>query len=102
MKTWLVNDGPSKFDLMASLFDNKIVKFTLRPSPYGKEMRFDASVLSVKKSMSKEKKAKNFWDIEIIPVGISYIYSFKDEDCNAFSGFYDSKTRKGNLEEIVI
>jgi len=99
MKVWLINNGPSKFDLMASVFDDKIVKFTLS-SPDEKEMLVDSDVLRVRKSRSKEKDAKNFWDIEIIPVGI--ILSFQDEDCNAFSGFYDSKTRRGNLKEKTV
>jgi hypothetical protein len=83
-------DGPSKFDLMASLFDSKTVNFTPQIEILTPQ-KLRASVVSVE----KEGSSKDSWNIKIcvidtsnpsIPIG------------EIIPAYYNSRNRKGSIK----
>jgi len=74
-----VNAGPSKFDLMASLFDGKVVKFTIGPE------EVDVMITGV----AREDGSLDSWIINgFIP---------KDSQERKICGWYSTKRRAGQL-----
>ena len=98
-ETFLIVDGPSKFDLMASLFDNKIVKFTLVDYTTGKGDQIEVSIESIKKSRSTDLIGKG-WDLEMITTQpqdkIKRVDETSIQKNDGLQGWYDSTTRKGH------
>lgn len=86
---YLITDGPSKFDLMASLFDGKLVEFTQVT-----EMNYVFKIQARVQSVEQEDGSDHSWNLVIFvhpgtnaPLGLNKKYS----------AYYNSRTRKGTI-----
>ena len=77
-----VIDGPGKFDLMLSLFEQKILQFTIAPA---KKIRAQVYQISW--------KGKNYWTLEALVEGVEFTNI-------GIEIWYNSKTRKGAYKRI--
>lgn len=84
-----IEDGPSKFDLMAALFDGKKVIITLRDAapPTTGRMRLPEVYV---RSVEIEDGSRESWLIKGWCSGPS--------GSREFTGYFDSRTRKGWME----
>jgi hypothetical protein len=87
---YFITEGPSKFDLMASLFDGKVVNFTLQIEITTPQKTLKVSVVSVE----REDYSKDSWNIKVyivdspnpvVPIG------------KIISAYYNSRTRHGSI-----
>jgi hypothetical protein len=80
-------EGPSKFELMAALFDGKGVDFTLRPHDAKEEKKISRAIIS---SCTIENDSRENWLIK---------GNFLDtSNVRKFSGTFNTKQGSGRLQ----
>ena len=89
-----IADGPSKFELMVSLFDGKLVKFT---QSRGSSETTKNVIEAVLQSVEKEDGSLDSWNIRILII--------KDESqilriSKIYPAYYCSRTRRGVINVI--
>lgn len=84
-----IMDGPSKFDLMAALFDGKEVDFTLavQGNIVGQYRSEEVSVIIL--GVAIEDGSRNSWLIHGL---------IKDPSNRSFSGYYETRRRQGVMK----
>lgn len=88
--TYRITEGPSKFDLMSSLFDGKIVQFTLKvDEKYSKAVKVEVV------SVEAENGSHSSWNLKVF---------VREESKSEFElvnktlpVYYNSKTRQGSI-----
>ncbi len=86
---YLITDGPSKFDLMVSLFEGKQVEFTQMT-----EKNYVFKIPARVQSVEREDGSDHSWNLIIFvlpgtdaPLGLNKKYA----------AYYNSRTRKGTI-----
>lgn len=85
--TYRITEGPSKFDLMCSLFDGKIVQFT-------QEIGNKKTIKAVITAIEMEDGSNDSWNIKML---------VKESNANpiqvgkSLSAYYSSRNRQGNI-----
>ncbi len=87
---YLITEGPSKFDLMTSLFDGKTVEFTQKTD---KNIVF--KVKAIIQSVEAEDGSLNSWNLKIFVLPDSNANIPKSK---SFLAYYNSRTRKGTVK----
>lgn len=90
-----INAGPSKFDLMLSLFERKQVTFTIEDTP-----TLNATIEAVIQQIQAEDGNSESWNIEGIVKHKVYDHSTDWEgriDESRFTGWFDSRARRGTI-----
>ena len=89
--------GPGKWEMIKAIADGDLIKLTVCWSdPSGekkKEILIDISCLGV---MAGDKRPRNAWHLH------GYLCRQDGTPLTKISGWYDSKTRTGSLEELVL
>jgi hypothetical protein len=82
-----ITEGPSKFDLMASLFDGKIVQFTQQNNQHPKIIKV------ILLSVEREDGSNESWNLRVLVKGSEFPLQIGKN----LSMYYNSRTRKGTL-----
>lgn len=89
-----ITDGPSKFDLMASLFDGKVVKITCNLSGQATKIKIYPKLEVVFTKVGVEDGSHDSW------IGEVYFYSTSYET-ERRKFYYDTRRRTGYIKEVT-
>ena len=89
-----ITDGPSKFDLMASLFDAKVVEITCDINSPGARFRICPKLKVVFIGVMMEDGSRESWIGEVNFCDPNY-----EHERRKF--YYDTRRRKGHIREIT-
>lgn len=89
-----ITDGPSKFDLMASLFDGKVVKITCDLSGQATKIKICPKLEVVFIMVGMEDGSRESWIGEV-----NFCDSNYEHERRRF--YYDTRRRTGHIREIT-
>jgi len=90
-----ITDGPSKYDLMASLFDGKVVKITCDLSGQATKIKICPKLEVVFIMVGMEDGSRESWIGEVNFCDPNY-----EHERRKF--YYDTRRRTGHIREITI
>jgi hypothetical protein len=86
--TYRITEGPSKFDLMSSLFDGKVVQFTQEIESNKKTV---SAVITV---IEMEDGSRESWNIKML---VKESSTSSIQVGKSLSAYYSSRNRQGNI-----
>jgi hypothetical protein len=89
---YFISEGPSKFDLVVSLFDGKVVEFTQKT-----DKNFVFKIQAIVTSAEREDASRNSWNLKIYVLPGSNVQGINSKE---YSAYYNSRKRTGTINDI--